>query len=239
MFDANQIDLWELPLNVSSAALQDYATMLSAPEQRKAKSLRFARDSARYVASHGLVRKILGQYLSVQPADVELELGRHGKPRLASSHHAVDLNFNYSHSDDKLLLAVTGTRELGIDIERQRADIEIFDIAAQRFSPIEQQIIRRAAIPEATFFRCWTAKEAVVKAMGSGLSQQLNEFTTLADEHSLVSRVRVAHSAEITYTVTLQALPMDDDCFATLAVVVEEYDSEPTVVIKALNDSRL
>jgi 4'-phosphopantetheinyl transferase len=184
------------------------------------------------IAGHGLVRQILSEYLSVPPATIEFELGHAGKPRLSAAQHATDLSFNYSRAENELLLAFSATHEVGVDIERRRGAVELFDIAAQHFSPIERQILRSCATPEETFFRCWTAKEAMVKAMGMGISQPLNEFTTLVDERTLLSKARVVHSAELVCDLALRSVQVDAGYCAALAVVVDDCHADFAVIPK-------
>jgi len=232
LFATNEIHLWHRSLDVSPTGLTALESTCSPQEQHHAASFRFQRDAARYIAGRGLVRQILSEYLSVPPATIEFELGHSGKPRLSAARHATDLSFNYSRSGNELLLALSATHEVGVDIERRRGAVELFDIAVQHFSPIECQILRNCATPEETFFRCWTAKEAVVKAMGLGLSQPLNEFTTLIDERSLLSKVRVVHSAELFCDLALHSVQVGAGYCAALAVVIDDCHADFAVIPK-------
>jgi len=102
-------------------------------------------------------------------------IGPHGKPRLANA--PIDLRFNLSHSSERALLAITIGHEAGVDIERERS-IETLDLADRFFSAAESATLR--ALPPAdqvpAFFRCWTRKEAFVKAIGNGLAFPLDGF---------------------------------------------------------------
>jgi 4'-phosphopantetheinyl transferase len=93
------------------------------------------------------------------------------------------LRFNLSHSHEVALLAVTLDAELGVDVEHIRADFASEDVARRFFSRAEVEVFN--ALPKeeqvAAFFRCWTRKEAYIKAIGKGLSQALDAFdVTLA-----------------------------------------------------------
>ena len=82
-------------------------------------------------------------------------------------------------------------RELGVDIEKIRAGVEREGIAERFFSPGEVAALRAAPVEERdeAFFRCWTRKEAYVKARGGGLSIPLDSFeVTLGRERAALSR---------------------------------------------------
>ncbi len=83
-----------------------------------------------------------------------------------------------AHSEGLALYAVARDREVGIDVEWHREDLETEEIAKQFFSGAEVRTLR--SIPQhqkrEAFFNCWTRKEAFVKAIGQGLSTELDQF---------------------------------------------------------------
>jgi 4'-phosphopantetheinyl transferase len=100
------------------------------------------------------------------------------KPALAPAHAGSGVAFNISHSGGVALLAFTLRRELGVDVEQVRRDFDLDAIARRFFSAHEQEQL--AALNEEerfeAFFRCWTRKEAYIKATGEGLSLPLRQF---------------------------------------------------------------
>ncbi len=88
------------------------------------------------------------------------------------------IRFNISHSRGVALYAVTCGREVGIDLEYMRSDLEVEQIAGRFFS--RREIATLHALPAAlrryAFFLCWTRKEAYIKARGEGLSLALDQF---------------------------------------------------------------
>ena len=76
------------------------------------------------------------------------------------------------------MLAFTRGREIGVDVEQVRSDFELEAIARRFFSPHEQAQLATVPADEtpAAFFRCWTRKEAYIKATGDGLSLPLTQF---------------------------------------------------------------
>ena len=147
-------------------------------DEERARSRRFVRavDCHRFVLAHAALRLFLARCLDVDPVTVGYEKGLHGKPRLGAG--LVPLEFNLSHSDVLGLLAVARDRSVGVDVERTREVPDVLAIADTHFSAAERMGLRSLPPAErlAAFFRCWTRKEAVIKASGEGLGLALDSF---------------------------------------------------------------
>ena len=152
--------------------------LLAPDERERAERHRTGGGHARFVIERATLRLLLGSYLGILPAAARLEYGPHGKPALAPGSGDGSLRFNLSHTHDRALFAFARCRELGVDIEHIRPLPQANLIAARWFSWAEQAALR--ALPEsekmAAFFRCWTRKEAYVKAVGGGISLSLSSF---------------------------------------------------------------
>src|SRR5262249_13222897 len=98
--------------------------------------------------------------------------------KLASPDDDISLTFNVSHSHELALIAVARISNLGIDIERLREPEHCIDLARRYFAPSEYSVIEKATERDRAdlFVRAWTAKEAVIKSLGLGLSMPLNAF---------------------------------------------------------------
>jgi 4'-phosphopantetheinyl transferase len=126
------------------------------------------------MVARAALRAILGRYLGMPPADLCFATGAFGKPALCGAAAASDIRFNASRSDHLALVAVTRSREIGVDIERVRAGVDVEGIARQWLTPADTRHLL-ALGPEArvpAFFRCWCRREAVVKAAGVGLAAE-------------------------------------------------------------------
>lgn len=140
---------------------------LSAGERVRAERLRSGRARRRWAASRQALREILGRYVGQAPGAIELELGEHGKPRLAEP---AGLEFNLSHSGGLALVALA-TVPVGVDVEavvpRGR---DLAALAARALDPAEAAVIAAAAPGErpALFFAAWTRHEARLKCGGGG-----------------------------------------------------------------------
>jgi 4'-phosphopantetheinyl transferase len=103
--------------------------------------------------------------------------GEHGKPYFPLPFDT--LGFNWSHSGDVALLAVgrgAAGFEVGVDVETVRPRPRALELSRRFFDPSETAILE--VLPESellgSFLTLWTAKEAVLKAHGGGLSYGLH-----------------------------------------------------------------
>jgi 4'-phosphopantetheinyl transferase len=166
--------------------------LLTPAELEQANRFLFPHLRRRHVAGRASLRVLLGEYLAMPPAQVGLETTQFGKPRLVGE-SADGLRFNIAHSDDLALMAFTRGREIGVDVERERPDVDIIDLARRFFAA--EEIAALDALPVAeqrsAFYRCWTRKEAYLKALGLGMQVPLNGFAVsiAADQANLLHAV--------------------------------------------------
>ncbi len=195
--DRNEVHVWRADLDVSPQCLGVLRRTLDEAELSRAARCAFERDRRNFVAAHGMLRSILGRHLAVEPGRIRFSYGPHGKPALANGADSGDLRFNMSHSGTLALYAVTHGLEVGVDVEFIRDDLDCEQIANRFFSPGEVAAIR--AIPEGerheAFFKCWTRKEACIKAVGEGLSIPLDRFEVSAQLGRLERRVHIGAGA--------------------------------------------
>lgn len=172
------VDLWVWPLDIAAEARELLARYLSEDERERAARFVFARDRDRYVVGRGRLRRILSERCDVPPGKIRFSYGAHGKPAIAGGP-----NFNLSHSGGWAALALcAGNKvELGLDIEVHRPIDE--SVVEHYFSATERIALDGLAVDlrETGFFRCWTRKEAVLKAIGSGMALPLDAFDVTLD----------------------------------------------------------
>jgi 4'-phosphopantetheinyl transferase len=163
------IEIWFWPLDLPPEELATLAADLSIVE--RARAARFARPglAAQFIAARGRMRHILADRMGRSPAALNFETGPHGKPALPGGPA-----FNLSHSGGWAALALGPPGlALGIDIECHRPVDD--DLAGRVFTPAERSELAALAPSErlAGFHRGWTRKEAVLKALGTGLAMPL------------------------------------------------------------------
>lgn len=115
--------------------------------------------------------RALSRYLGVAAEQLQLIDDGYGKPHLAEP--AGPLRFSWSHSGEIAVLAVTRDDiELGVDVERGSRRLRVDALAQRYFAPGEVALLAQteSAARKARFLAMWTAKEAVLKALGRGLA---------------------------------------------------------------------
>ena len=155
---------------------------LSSDERERADTFYFAQDRRRFMVCRGLLRSILGMYLEVKPRELRLANHVQGKPALNPDYHSEKLEFNVSRSEDRALLAVALDAPVGVDVEGMSSRVRIDPAPKNLFSTAQVKSYARLRRAEKNDFllRCWTRKEALVKALGEGLARPLASFEVSA-----------------------------------------------------------
>lgn len=139
--------------------------------------MHFADDRARFLVSHAGLRRCLAGALGCASEVLSFRPGPFGKPALATVGR--ELHFNLTHSRSLALVAWSASAPLGVDVEDVQRQTEEIGIGRLVFSAREQQALERLPAGDdrrAAFFELWTRKEAVLKALGTGLTRSATEI---------------------------------------------------------------
>lgn len=191
-----QIHVWRISIDAASPRelIAARRALLTPAELVRAGRFYTSRLADQWVLGRGALRAILSRYTGVGAGAIVLETETHGKPVMRMPRAQGEApSFNLSHAGDVALMAVTRTVAIGVDIERIR-EMRDGDRVAKRFFS-EAEYAQYAALPpdeRATgFFRCWTRKEAFIKAIGEGLSRPLSTFDVTLRPGDTARLVRV------------------------------------------------
>jgi 4'-phosphopantetheinyl transferase len=166
-------------LRATPPVLHSYYRLLSGDERTRADRFALNSDRARFIAAHGLTRLILAGRLKRSPSSVVIARTNAGKPFLPDD----DLSFSVSHSRSLLCCALTNGADIGVDVERMRL-VDYSTIAVRFLAPEEEAELRRAdSMGEGLerFFRLWTLKEALIKAVGGTVPSSLRAFAVTSN----------------------------------------------------------
>lgn len=175
-FEADEVHVWRASLDCGERVLDQFEATLAPDEKDRARRFVFQPDRNSYIAARGILRELLGRYLSRAAGEIEFDYGAQGKPALRSG--SSQMQFNVSHSHGMALFAFAVGREVGVDVELVRPDFAGEKIAERFFSSQEVKELRSLPAPaqDEGFFLCWTRKEAYIKARGEGLQIPLKSF---------------------------------------------------------------
>ncbi|AOK41410.1 4'-phosphopantetheinyl transferase family protein [Burkholderia vietnamiensis] len=165
---------WRVPL-----ASPAYAALSDAERARAARYLRHE-DTIRSASTRAALRDVLGAALGIAPREVALVVDASGRPSLDPVHRAA-LDFNVSHAGAHALIAWAVARRVGVDIESCKRPADWRALTAEVCAPAEAAYLDGlplAARADA-FMRVWCAKEALLKALGTGIVGGLRAFAVV------------------------------------------------------------
>lgn len=168
-YTQGEIDIWRVEMAAAWSKRLDVST-LAREEFERAMGFKSALDRCRYLVTHVALREILTRYLGGSAGELRFSVGRSGKPEVEAS----SIAFSASHSGGFTLIAVGREEELGVDIELVRGFPDVLRVARHVLPPWEAKGLRSMGRDERilAFFRCWTRREAYVKARGYGLARE-------------------------------------------------------------------
>ncbi len=214
------VHVWRTATEVSPTRLDPFRDVLAPDERARAARFLYEDDRRRYTVARGVLRTLLGRYLDVEPASLRFRYGAHGKPALTETPGGRDVRFNLSHSYGLALHAFAVGREVGVDVERIRPNIDVAGVARHSFSPAEVEALTSlpAGQRREAFFNCWTRKEAFIKAHGEGIALGLSRFDVTLRPGEPAALLRFDDDATEAARWALCALDAGDGYKAALAV---------------------
>jgi 4'-phosphopantetheinyl transferase len=207
-----QLHVWQLSTQMTAEERAGHWSRLSADERDRAGRFRFDADRDRHIAARGGLRVILSAYTGVPPTELTFHVGAHGKPSLSAE---TAIEFNVSHSVGFVLIGISRGVPCGVDIEHARAGRHETAIADRFFSPRE---IRWLADTSGGFFRLWTAKESVIKAVGRGLTIPLSDVDVTDVVAGRATSIVLDTPGVEPRTIGLAELTIAEDYAAAVAV---------------------
>lgn len=142
--------------------------ILSDEERLRAERFRSKADAQRWGSFRAQVRTILGQTLGLNPLDVPILLSEQGKPLLAPPH--AGLHFNLSHCSDLGVIGLCLDGPIGVDIEPLDRNASLQECELIFCHPEEiASLPGDGPLRAKRLLEIWTAKEAILKALGTGL----------------------------------------------------------------------
>jgi 4'-phosphopantetheinyl transferase len=218
---AKEIHIWRIALGGGRA--QKLEDALNKEESARAARFAFELHRDRFIRGRYAMRSILGGYLGIAASEIGIAYGAHGKPFLRGDTQTnTQVSFNMTHSEDLALLAVGVVRDIGVDLEMLRVPQEMMALAKSVFSDEENNQFESLAdeLRVSAFFNCWTRKEALLKALGTGLSldAKMIHIGLDAEKKSFVPPPAYSDTRGDA-PIEVMTIAQDNNCVASLAVV--------------------
>ncbi len=176
------------------------ASFLDQEEAERAEGISSARVRRQYIATRATARVSLALRTGQPLQQVRFREGVWGKPYLDVMPGQITCDFNISHSDRYVAVALgqpatangqSRPGSIGLDIETHQHRLDIDALASCSLTDHEHQTFQSLSQHTARqtyFLRNWTLKEAVLKSIGTGLVTDLKQiFCDLASDHSVFS----------------------------------------------------
>jgi 4'-phosphopantetheinyl transferase len=174
-----EVHVWLASQSALSDKLPEMHRLLDGDEMARAARFKRTADRRLFVASHGLLRRLIGCYTGLAPERISYRAGTLGRPQLANLDTGAGLDFSLSHAGDRILCGFAIDTRIGVDLEAIAPVSDVLNLSERYFAPKEVAAI--SALPDSErligFYRCWTRKEAYLKATGEGITKALDNFS--------------------------------------------------------------
>lgn len=195
------------------------AATLDVADTARAAGIGDADARNRFIVSRGLLRHVLAAEAGVAPKEFSFVVGEHGKPGIAGGAASVG-HFNLSHAGGWWLL-VTADHPVGVDLEMVDRPVEPDRLASRVFTPGEQAALQLVGddpvAKRAVFLDCWTRKEALLKALGTGFAGGAGGFHVGPGPDDLIVPTPGASQA----VLRVRSLPLPFAAHAAIACAPE------------------
>lgn len=216
----DSVHVWKTML--SDCGATPSPEVLSEDEIKRAELFRFQVDKNRFIYTRSTLRRLLAHYCEVKAEAVQFAYNSHGKPYLCNLNHTKEIRFNVTHSMDMALFAVSREYKIGVDVEYTRDTVEYLKLAQKFFSGKEFLALSRLSgtALKRRFYQYWTCKEAFVKAIGTGLSFSLADFTVnLEDEGT--PYLEWVDGRSFSGKCSMSIIPLEDGYCGSLACLAD------------------
>lgn len=207
-----EVTVWWASITESAPEVARFESLLDSEERARAERFRVEAARHRFVTGRVMLRQILSSLTGVPPGRLTFTFGEHGKPQLEGGWPC----FNLAHSGDSVVLAVADD-EVGVDVEERRDLPNAHRLVSRICTPREAEFL--LTLPEGDrndgLLRLWTAKEAVLKTLGTGIAGSMRSIEVSVADHANPRLVRLGGE---TVSWSLLDVPPPDSAVAAAAV---------------------
>ncbi len=176
----DHIKIWLLTQNISTP-MKSSTSAFDLNEEIEVWPHAISTESNTVIYDHITLKSVLAHYTGQAIQQINTQKTVLGKPYLVDF---PKLYFSVSHTKNFSCIAVSNIGEIGIDIENEQSTLKDQDLPFTALSANEQAYCLTQANQRQAFFSIWTAKEALLKAIGCGLNAPLSDFSVLPNGQS-------------------------------------------------------
>ena len=194
LLSQNQIDIWLLFCPAPYDLIDHILPFLADEEIHRMNKYYFRRDQIKFAISRYHLKELLGKYLDQTSKNIVIEYRKYSKPFIGAKHHS-HIKFNISHSGEMFIYAFSLDQDIGIDIEKYNANVDVMKISKKYFSKEEKKILYTAEKKSIfnLFYNIWTCKEAYLKYNEIGLNTTINSFSIYPQKENLLSLLPIIY----------------------------------------------
>jgi len=170
----NNLDVWRIYIPDFIDKINDEIHILNDEEIDKSAAFVQEADKLRFLIGKIYLKKLLANYLNIHPKEVGFSFNEHKKPFLTK---LPSLNFNVSHSGDFVVIGFSNRWLVGVDVEVMNTNVDLYSMIYSTMSSVEVHTILNSESPREMFYNHWTRKEALLKCVGIGLTDSLQDFS--------------------------------------------------------------
>lgn len=191
LLENDQIHIWQASLDYNKSKFNLLIGSLSEDEIERSNRFYFEKDRMQFIVRRGILKQIISKYLEINPKNLLFEYNPFGKPFLVTNSLKNNIKFNMSHSKNMALYCISSQKDVGIDIEFTQKKVEFHLIIERFFSHNEKAFIQKITTNKRkeAFFKIWTRKEAILKAIGKGISFPLEKVDVSFNKENFIIRI--------------------------------------------------
>lgn len=211
------INLFKIELPAYYDLVPMLVNYLSETELQRAEKYHFVKDKNRFIICRSLLKILLAQTSGLNISEIQIEKDENKKPYLSINR---SIHFNVSHAENFAIIAISKAA-VGIDVEYLNKDFDYSEILSHVFNNMEIETILNSNNKDHTFYKYWTRKEAIVKATGKGISDNLPLISSSDGCHSIDAELLGGFQ-----NMNVLSFNLDKDYIASLAFDDNNYNSD-------------
>lgn len=177
--------LYKIELDNYKDLISVLSKNLNAQEILRSQKYHFDKDRDRFIICRSILKLLLAEHLGLEARKIAIELHQNKKPYLSAY---PSIFFNVSHTGNYALIAICGNT-IGVDIEKIDASFNYTETLPHIFNKTEINIVSNTQDLNRTFFKFWTRKEAIVKATGKGIGDDITKIPASDGLHIIQSEL--------------------------------------------------